>query len=252
VGTYKVNAVKGVATFSNVSIHSAGNYKILASSGTITTIRSGNFSIAPAAPTQMVILQNTSNTVAGSSMRAIELKFLDAFGNLAVNNHGTVTLTLAGAPSGGALVGNLNDRINKGIVTFNKVTLRVHGSYILHAAFGGMSLNTAGFTVLPAAAKQLVFHQPPLAAVHGEIIAPAIIVDVVDAFGNLVTFSAAIITLAVQSGPKGASFTNVSTAALNGEATFDDVSLATAGAYKLKASVTGFASVISNSFVITP
>ena len=95
-------------------------------------------------------------------MKAFELEIFDPFGNIAVNNHGKATLALADDPSGwGAVFGNLTATINKGIAIFNKVGgPTVAGSYMLHATAGGLTINSSSFTVVPGAAKKLVFHQP--------------------------------------------------------------------------------------------
>jgi hypothetical protein len=79
-------------------------------------------------------------------------------------------------------------------------------------------------------------------------------VDVVDALGNVVTNSTATVTISQSSGPSGATLGGTTTqTAVNGVATFNNLTLNTAGTYTLVAKSSGLTNAISSSFVeVTP
>jgi len=257
-GTATVHAVNGVATFSNVWLEKAGAYKLRATDGTIAPATSQNFTIAPTAAVHMAYGQNSWTCTAGVKMApGLSLGFTDQYGNVAVNYKGTVTLSVATGP--GTLSGTPSTTVKNGVATFSNLILQRAGAYTLHATCGAFGLDSGSLTVSPGAAKKLVFGQPPTAALVGADIAPAITVNVVDAYGNLVVTSAANLTLAIASGPKGGkftggssggTFTSIAAAAVHGVATFSDVALSTAGVYKLKATAAGLTLVTSGSITI--
>jgi uncharacterized repeat protein (TIGR03803 family) len=120
----------------------------------------------------------------------------------------------------------------------------------------GHRSNTGSFTVTvsAAAAAKLVFTTQPTNTQAGKAIMPAIVVDVEDAFGNVVTTSSASITLGIKTGPSGAAaLTGTTTlAAHNGVASLSGIVLKTAGAYTLKGVGGLLAQAASSSFTITP
>ncbi|HET6247411.1 MAG TPA: hypothetical protein VFE47_06935 [Tepidisphaeraceae bacterium] len=106
----------------------------------------------------------------------------------------------------------------------------------------------------PAAgpAAQLSFGQQVGNIAAGTPISPAVTVAIEDQDGNIVSTDDAVVTL---SGPAGTSILGTaSIAAVNGVATFDDVSFGTAGAYTLTANDAADAlpAITSNPFMISP
>lgn len=78
---------------------------------------------------------------------------------------------------------------------------------------------------------------------------PPVAVEVVDGAGNRVTGATPTITMSLDGGPGSLSGTKV-VQAVGGLATFGDLSIGTAGTYRLIASSPGFASITSGSFSI--
>jgi uncharacterized repeat protein (TIGR03803 family) len=256
-GTLSVQAVNGVAAFSDLTLVKAGAYKLLASDGTNKAATSKSFNITPAAASEMVCTQNVAPSyVAGAKLApGMNFEFRDAYGNVVVNYSGTVTLAANGP---GPLQGITSAAVKKGVVTFNNSKLLTAGTYTLHAGSGGFGFDSASFTVLPAAAKMLAFDQPPTTAAAGVDITPAIRVKVTDAYGNLITNSTASVMLALASGPRGGEFTNgtagaftsLNATAVNGVAAFSEAALTLAGSYKLKATAARLTPVTSDIFTV--
>src|SRR5262249_45991333 len=86
----------------------------------------------------------------------------------------------------------------------------------------------------------------------GQVLSPAVTVQVEDQFHNLVTASSASVTLAIASGPSGATLGGTTTVqATNGIATFGDLTLSNYGSYQLSASASGLMPATPSSFKIT-
>jgi hypothetical protein len=103
----------------------------------------------------------------------------------------------------------------------------------------------------------LRFFTPPADANPGQTITgtafnpsgPPVAVEVVDGAGNRVTTATPTVTMALDGGPGSLSGTKIVQAA-NGLASFGDLSINTAGTYRLVASAPGFGSITSGSFSI--
>jgi hypothetical protein len=109
---------------------------------------------------------------------------------------------------------------------------------------------TASVTVAPRPATQLGFVQEPSAATAGKPISPAVRVAIRNDQGGTVTGAANQVTLALAANPGGATLGGTTTvAAVNGVATFTDLTLDKAGAgYTLVASAANLASATSTPF----
>jgi uncharacterized repeat protein (TIGR01451 family) len=96
-------------------------------------------------------------------------------------------------------------------------------------------------------------HGQPANGVVGAAIGGPITVAVVDQFGNTVTTSNQLVTLSIATGPAGAVLEGTTTVrAVNGVATFTNVSVSVAGTYTLKATGGKLTPDFSNPFTISP
>ncbi len=100
----------------------------------------------------------------------------------------------------------------------------------------------------------LRFDVQPSTTKAGQIVAPAVRVALVDRFGNIDTFNTSSVTLALVGGPTGASLGGTITVkAIDGIATFSDLSVSVAGqGYQLRATSGTLPPVSSTAFTITP
>ena len=104
-----------------------------------------------------------------------------------------------------------------------------------------------------APVKQIAFVQQPTDADVNATISPAVTVQLLDVNGNLVTTATDSVTLSISTNPGGGTLGGtVSVNAVNGVATFNDLSIDAAGTgYTLDASVIGLTNVTSDPFTIT-
>jgi uncharacterized delta-60 repeat protein len=158
--------------------------------------------------------------------------------------------TNVGGPCGIAVSGNDLFTANAQNDTIGEYT--TSGTVVNAALVSGLT-GTIDLAVTPSVvtASQLAFTTEPVAATTTTTLKP-ITVDVEDSTGTLVTTDDSNVTLAIASGTAGATLGGTTTvAAVNGIATFSDLTITTAGSYTLTASDGSNAPATSTSFVIT-
>lgn len=200
-----------------------------------------------------------------------------AGGNFVQDATGNITIAIGGNPGSGA-IGQINA---SGAATLggSLTTTQVNGfvpsldQYFPFITFAGSTgdfaskslqyasgqsyttyqTGTQYFVTTQAPADHIVISQQPTTTAAGQTI-NAIQVSFFDAANNLVQTQPSIsVTLALASGPGGATLGGtVTVTAVNGIASFSTLFLQKSGAYTLTASAAGFAAVTSQSFVITP
>src|SRR5438874_2505132 len=195
---------------------------------------------APPAPTELAFIQQPGNVMAGHQISpAVKLRAEDAHGNKVARFTGNVTVALVNNPGGATLSGTTTVAAVDGDATFDDLSLDKTGTgYTLAASVSGGALvaTSAAFDVAPGAATQLEFTVEPTTTTAGTALAPALQVRALDAAENLVpTFTG-----------------NVTVAAVNGVATFGDLTVNQTGTgYWLTASATGLARAASSAFDVT-
>jgi len=141
-----VNAVNGLATFSNLRIDKAApGYTLVATANGLPTVPSVAFAIVPGTVTQLSFTVRPSDTPARATIQPpVQVTAYDAFGNQATNFIGSVLVTIghnggllfAGTLSGGGPVPAVN-----GVAVFSTLSIDVAGSgYTLVATIVGGSV----------------------------------------------------------------------------------------------------------------
>ena len=143
-----------------------------------------------------------------------------------------------------------------GVATFSNLVLDKAGTgYTLAASDSSLTGSTSGtFNITPAASDHLVIGVQPSNTVAGVAISPAVTVEVLDAFGNLVTFDTSNVTVAIGTNPGSGTLSGTTTvAAVGGVATFSTLSINKVGTgYTLTAADGALTGATSNPFNITP
>ena len=255
-GTLSVPFVNGVAVFNDLSIEKAGNgYSLMATFPGLTSATSSTFNVTASTPSRVRFTTDPGGGTGGVAW-AVQprVTIQDSFGNT-VSSSSTVTLTIVSGTSGAVLTCTANPKAAaSGLATFAGCKIDKAGSYTLRASSGVLETDTSvTFDVEVGAATKLGYRTQPTAVVAGAVISPAVTVAVQDAGGNTVTTSSATISLGFGANPGAGTLSGTTVrAVVDGEATFDDLSINKSGTgYTLVATSAGLASATSSTFNVT-
>jgi hypothetical protein len=243
-GTLTVTPQNGIASFSNLTLSTVGSYTLLATSSGLTSATSSSFSVD--IPVKLAFMVQPANVVTGAAISpAVQVAVQDSTGNTVTAATNPVTL---GLTAGTGLGGTLTVTPQNGVATFSNLTLSTAGSYTLVASSPGLTSSTsASFTVTTPV--KLAFLVQPSNAVTGAAISPAVQVAVQDANGNTVTADSGPVTLALPGSTALGGTPTVN--AQNGVATFSNLTVESAGIYKLSATSPSLTSATSTTFTVT-
>ena len=245
-GTASVAASDGIATFSDLTIDHAGTYTLDASSDAPIGATSLSFTITAASPDHLAFVGSPADASAGGVIGNVAVGIYDEFGNL-TDSTATVDVVISGATPP-TLNGTTSANAIDGTATFDDLSIDIAGPYTLDASSEGISGATSdSFGVAPGDADHLVVDSQPGNAIAGELIGP-VSVGIYDRYGNL-THSTAPVGLVISGLTPPTLHGTASVNAIDGTATFDDLSIRTAGTYTLDAS-SGFFTVTTDSFAI--
>ena len=176
----------------------------------------------------------------------------DANGNVVTSDTSTVTLTLTGGVFAGGGTTETAQAVF-GVATFSNLIIDTSGNLSFSASDGSLTgASSTSFTVSAGAATHVAFVQMPSTGVMNQALNPALTVAVEDQFGNVVTSNNSSVGILVSSGPSGFnSSSTTAVTAVNGIATFSNVSFGSVGAYNLYASDGSLTGAGSSSINIT-
>ena len=252
-GVTTVAVVNGVATFTGLSLTTAGAVTLTVSS---TGLVSGTSSstVTPAAASQVIILPAPAITpgpfTAGKAY-TISARIADQYGNTVTNSSASLIITamVSGTPTNFASGTTTASTVN-GVATFTGLSLTTAGAATLTVWSTGLASGTSSSTITPAAASQVMIQ--PITGPFTAGGAYTISAVIADQYGNTVTNSTASVKIAATVGGNTASFASgiTTVAAVNGVATFTGLSLTTLGIATLTVSSGGLTSGTSDSFTI--
>jgi hypothetical protein len=251
--TTTVAAVAGVATFTNLVPTKTGTFTLSASDAALTGATSNNFTLNPAAASKLAFSQQPSTTTAGQAIApAVTVQVQDQFGNVVTTDTSNVSIAIS---SGGVLSGASTTTVAAvaGVATFNNLVPTKTGTFTLSASDGALTGTTSNnFTVNPAAASKLAFNQQPSSTTAGQAIVPAVTVQVLDQFGNVVATDTSNVSIAISSGGVLSGASTATVAAVAGVATFSNLVPTKAGTFTLSASDGTLTGATSNNFTVNP
>lgn len=207
-----------------------------------------------AAASLLVTTQPAATQTAGVSGGNIVVQARDGSNNVATGFGQSVTVAIATGPSGATILGTPTVTASLGVATFTNIRFDKAGSYTLSFSSSGVpSVISTSFTVSAAAASQLVYTTPPSNATAGTVIAPPVVVQARDAFGNDASSFTGTVALSLSTNPTSATLSGtLSAAAAAGVATFSNLRIRTAGSgYVLTSASSGVTSAVSPAFNIT-
>ncbi len=261
-GTIPVNAVSGVATFSDLSIDKFGvDYTLLASASGLAGATSAEFNITAGPAANLAFTVQPSNTLVGTSISpAAQVEVQDALGNIVTTSNASITIAIGANPGGGTLSGTTPVNAVGGVATFPDLSIDEVGSgYTLVASASGLGMATSTdpkyrrFNIAVGAPVKLAFKVQPGNTVVDDTISPAVQVEVQDALGNTVAVATDNINMAIDNNPSGGTLSGTTQVnAVGGVAIFSNLSIDEAGAgYTLVATASGLTLATSSAFSVS-
>jgi alpha-tubulin suppressor-like RCC1 family protein len=253
-GTVTVAAVDGVAVFPNISIDKAGSgYTLSATAPNLAGATSSIFAVIPGAPVKLGFTVQPATALANTIFPAISVAVQDAGGNTVTGAAPNVALAIGTNPGNASLSGATVVPAVNGVATFSNVSVTAPGNgYTLVASAQNLG-NTvsAPFNMTVGAATRLGFVAQPTTSGPGEVM-PAVRVAIQDVAGNTVATATNTVTLGISTNAGNGTLSGTKTAsAVNGVATFADLSIDNTGAgYTLSATAPALVGALSASFTI--
>lgn len=255
-GTTTSPAASGVATFSTLSIDSAGTgYTLTATASGLTDAASSTFDVTPGTATHLAFTQQPTNATAGAAIApAVTVTALDAKGNVAKAYTANVTVAIGSNPGNTTLKGTATVAAVGGVAAFPGLHIDTSGTgYTLAASSGALTgAASAVFDIVAGAATHLVFTVPPVNTSADSAFKPALQVAAQDALGNTDLTYTAQVTLVIGNNPSGGTLTGGGPLnAVSGVASFPALSINKVGTgYTLSASSGSLTGATSGPFDI--
>jgi glucose/arabinose dehydrogenase len=250
--TSQMSDGNGVATFTNLSINTAGVYALQAVAGIVPIVTnfSDSFIISNAAPVKLSIATQPPTSATAGAPFAVQpvMVVQDAFGNAVSNSTVEITVTSSAGNVQGATTASANGI--DGRAAFTNLALTNATTHTLTFSSSGLaSTDSQVVTVSPASAAALVWTVQPGGAAYGAPLSQQPALRTRDQFGNnssvgLPAILPLNVTLSAGSGPlAGTTGYNIGTVGNNGVVNFSNLQVNSAGAGKqLTASVGGLLS----------
>ncbi|WNG38694.1 S8 family serine peptidase [Archangium violaceum] len=255
-GTTTASAVAGVATFSDLTVSRPGiNYTLTAGASGIYSDTSVGFNVSAGEASRLVFTSTPADNTAVGSAFTVRVAVQDSAGNIISGATPEVTLSLDNA-AGATLGGTTTVTASGGVATFSGLSVdKVGTGYALKANAAGLEPATSPtFNIVPNASEtgRLVFRGTLNNAAAGASLG-SVEVELQDSRGNVLTGSNALVILSLGTNPTGGALLGTAAAsAVNGVATFEGLTLRTAGTgYTLVATAQGFTGATSAAFDVT-
>ncbi|WP_224246024.1 S8 family serine peptidase, partial [Hyalangium gracile] len=208
--------------------------------------------VPPPGPAVSYRITNLPATVGAGDSVTFDITALDSVGQTATGYSGSATFTSTDAQ---AVLPSATP-FTSGVANGVPVSFRTLGTQTITAkdAADPAVTGSASTSVTAGAPVALTITTQPSTTDAGESISPAVQVGMKDQFGNVVSTGSNEITIALENNAGGGTLSGTTTvAAVNGVATFGDLSIEKVGeGYTLAASADGLTGVTTDGFDITP
>jgi hypothetical protein len=256
-GTKSVTVINGMATFAGLSDTKAENISLKFFGDGLTAGPSTNIIVSPAETYQLLIhTQPSSAATAGQpfpTQPAIDE--VDQYGNLETGDSST-PITASLASGNGPLQGTKTVIASGGVATFLDLADNRAGTAAISLNFSGAGLSAGpsnNIFISPAAAAALVIQTPPYSSVTaGNGLTDPIVINEVDAFGNIETTDNSTVVTISQATGAGTLKGTMTAKVAAGVASFDDVENDTAGVLSLQFAAPSLPTVTSAPSTVMP
>ena len=247
---------RGVVTFGDLQVRKVGtNYKLTATSGSLTAGDSTLFNITPGAPKSLKVATGPAATYNADQTFNVTVEAYDLYLNLVTDQPVLVALGLSGGSSPSGYSNPAAANTSNGTATFSNVAVRKVGTnYKLTATSGSLTAGDSTlFNITPGAPKSLKVATGPAATYNADQTFN-VTVEAYDLYLNLVTDQPVLVALGLSGGSSPSGYSNPAAAnTSNGTATFSNVAVRKVGTnYKLTATSGSLTAGDSTLFNITP
>jgi hypothetical protein len=255
-GVTSVIPVNGIATFDGLSIQESGTYTLILTSAGLTSAASNSFNVTVGNATKLSIISEPVNTVANTSITDMIIHAEDQFGNLDTSNNSQVQVTIKSftGTAGAALSGTTIVDVINGVATVSGLQINLVGNnYQLEfeSDSGLTSTESVPFDITDIPTQIVITSGTINTTVAGTTLAD-IVVELRYANNNVDLTNNSNVTIMVNTNPSSPNLMGTTTVqAVNGIATFDDLSIQEAGSnYTLTISSGVLTTDTTNSFDI--
>lgn len=250
VGTRTVNAVNGVATFTNLRIDGSGAQTLTFTATGFNTATSSSFTVTQTAAALSIQTQPGGATSGRAFTVQPVVRILDNAGLVVTGSALAVTATRT--IGSGTLSGTTTVNAANGIVTFTNLALDGSGAHALtfSTTTPALQVVSATFNVTAATPTQLAITVQPGGAVSGAALVTQPVIEVRDAANTLVPTGTVSINASIASGT-GTLIGSTTVTAVNGVAAFTNLRINGGGAHTLVFAATGLSSATSAAFTVT-
>lgn len=261
LGTTTVNAVGGVATFTNLKINGSGAASVsfsaspAAGNPAITSSASSSITVAQV-PRGLAVTQQPSIGNSGIAMTPWKIEVRDA-ANLKIAN-ATIAIKATISQGTGTLAGTVTQSAMAGVATFGDLAITGTGGFTLAFAATDPLYAAALIVSQPIllSATQTIASMglvtPPAGAISGATFTTQPVLEVRDAAGGRVATATNAVAVSIASGT-GTLAGTTTVNAVNGVVTFSGLKITGSGAFTLKFSTAGLGDVLTTSFnVVIP
>lgn len=253
-GWTTVAAVNGVATSPSLSVNVAtAGYTLSATSPGLTGATSAPFAVVPGPAVKLDFVGQPASTIARTTLPTVSVAVKDAVGNTVTTGAVTIGIDISANPGNAVLSGSTVARTVNGVATFTDLTVSNPGTGYTLVAFAVnlAPATSASFNQTVGAAVKLAFGQQPAVSRPGAVMTPPFRVEVKDAAGNTITTATNSISVAIGANAGSGTLSGTTTAsAVNGVATFADLSINNAASYTLIATTASLTAATSRLFSV--
>ncbi len=252
-GTTTVNAVNGVATFTNLTVGSAsGTVKLQVSSGTLAGATTGNIAVNQVVRSLILVSTPVTATTGTPMSPQPVVEMRDAAGLRVANGAGTVTATVASGL--GTLGGTTSVTAAAGQATFTNLSITGTGMFTLSFNYTNLSVMTSvvsGSITVIGNPSRLVMIGGPTTIESGATMTTPFSIEVRDANGNRVTNATTAVTVGFYSST-GVLLGTTTVNAVGGVATFSGLQVgSTSGSVRLQFTSGTLTSAITGAIGVT-
>jgi uncharacterized protein (TIGR03382 family) len=188
-GTLTVNAIAGIASFTDLELDRTGvGYTLVATSTGLTQIETAAFDVTAGSASSMAFVTIPTTATAGVVITpAVVVHVLDSQGNTDLGFTGNITLAISNNPGGATLAGTVSVLVTAGVATYDNISLdKVGTGYTLAAMASGVpTAVSAPFDVVSGAATTYTAGGLPANVPSG--VTSNVVLTARDAFGNVAT-----------------------------------------------------------------